>query len=107
MKSYKSPPMARAGTNFAATSRWASFGFVCGSSRPCNSRGQSRHGALMLFGKKTAPGVLQVEHANHFSLVDKRDGQFGSRLRISLDIARILRDVGHEHRLLALCGGAH
>ena len=46
--------------------------------------------------------VLQIQHANDFVLVDKRHGEFGTRLRIGLDVARIFRDVGYQHRLLAL-----
>ena len=124
--------MARAGTNFAATSRCASLGLRLRQQAKlqfarqrqialqspflaldlfiqagvfdgnCNLRGQRGHGALVIFGEESAPRVLQIEHANYFVLVDERNGQLRARFGIGLDVARIFADVGHQHRLLAL-----
>ena len=53
----------------------------------------------MIFGKKTATRVLQVEHTDHCALVDQRNHQLRPRLRIELDVARIAGHIGHQHRL--------
>ena len=123
--------MVRAGTNFAATSRWANFGASAAAAslqfagegkiafQPAflplnlfiqprvfegdgNLRRERRHGALVLFGKESAPRVFQVEHPNDFVFVDQRDGQLRARLRIGLDIASIFGNIGHQHSLLTL-----
>src|SRR5262249_24503986 len=64
--------------------------------------GQSVESAHVIFGEVVSPSMLQVEHTDDFVFVDQRNAQFGARLRIHLDIARILRDIGNEYRFAVL-----
>ena len=61
----------------------------------------------MFFGEESASRVLQVEHTDHFVLIDERYRQFRSGLRIRLDVTRIFGDVRHQHRLPAFRGIAY
>ena len=48
-----SPPIARAGVNLAATSRFAILGKDCGSSRNCNSRASARSRSIFSFSTRS------------------------------------------------------
>ncbi len=72
-----------------------------------NLRRQCGYGAFVIVGEKAATRVFEVQHSNHFVLVDQRHRQFGAGLRIRLDIARVLVHVGHQNRLLMLRGVTH
>ena len=54
----------------------------------------------VVFSEIIRDRALQVEHANNSSLVHHRNRQFGPRLRIHHDIARIHRNIGHQYWLL-------
>ncbi len=129
--------MARAGANFAATSRFASLGSDCGSKRNCSSRAsarsrssrfscraicsyklrvldrnrnlrrQRRDRALVIFGEEPAPGVLQVQHADDLVFVDQRHRQLRPGFGIHGNVARIFADVRNQHGLLLLRRIAH
>ena len=58
----------------------------------------------MVVGKKTAAGVLEIKHADHFIFVDKRSGQFGASFGIERDIARVFFYIGHQDGMFMLCG---
>ena len=63
--------------------------------------------ALVVVGKESALGVLQIEHADDFVFVDQRHRQFRAGLRIQQDVARIFADVGHQHGLPVTRGISH
>src|SRR5260370_5383922 len=46
--------------------------------------------------------MLEVQNSDHLALVDERDRQLRSRLRVLGDIARILADIRRENRLSLL-----
>src|SRR5258708_39990619 len=46
--------------------------------------------------------MLEVQNSDHLALVDERDRQLRSRLRVLGDIARILADIRREDRLSLL-----
>ena len=48
--------------------------------------------------------MLQVEDSDYFFLVDQGNRQLRARLRIHRDVALALGNVGHQDRLLHLCG---
>ena len=70
-------------------------------------RGQSGHRTLMVFGKKSAPRMFQVQHPDHLVFVDQRHRQFRARFRVEPDITQILIDVGYQHGFPVLNGIAH
>ena len=72
-----------------------------------NLRRQRGQRALVIFGEISAARMLQIEHADHFFLVDQRHRQFRARLRIQQDVARILAHIRNQHRFLALRGISH
>src|SRR5208283_372229 len=65
---------------------------------------ERRESALVIFREIVAAGVLEIEHADDFLLVDKWDGQLGASFRINRDVARILGDIGHQDCLFRLRG---
>ena len=70
-------------------------------------RGQRRDRAFVVVGKKSAPGMFQIQHSNDFVFVNQGHGQFRAGFRIQQDISRIFVDVRHQHRLPVLHGIAH
>src|ERR1700730_1973939 len=61
----------------------------------------------MVFGEKSASGMFQVQHSDHFVFVNQRHGEFRASLGIQQDVTRIFTDVGHQYRLPMLDGVAH
>jgi hypothetical protein len=51
------------------------------------------------FGEIIQLRTLEVQHPDDFALVDHRYGQFGARLGIDHEVARIRRNVGHHDGL--------
>ena len=126
--------MARAGTNLAAISRFASFGrrlrqqtdlqlarqgqvalqalFLARNlfvqpgilDGDRNLRRQRGNGAPVILGEKSAASVFQVEHADHLIFVNQRNRQLGAGLRIELDVARIFAHIRDQHRVFVLRG---
>ena len=56
--------------------------------------------SCVLLGERIQLGALQIEHADAAILDEHRDHELGPRVGNEVDVARILRDVGDEHRLL-------
>ena len=65
-------------------------------------RGQRGQRPLVVFGEVSAPRVLQVENADDRSLVNERNCQLRTRLRIQQKVARVLADIGGENSFLGL-----
>src|SRR5690242_21769615 len=53
----------------------------------------------MVFREVAAPRVLKVENADDLVLVDERDAEFRSRLRVHGDVPRVFAYVRNENRL--------
>ncbi len=70
-------------------------------------RRQGRHRAVVIVGKKSPPGMLQVEHSDDFVFVNQRHGQLRAGLRIHHDVARVLADIRDQHRLPVPRGVTH
>src|SRR5881394_3941308 len=56
----------------------------------------------MVFGEEAAFSVLEVENADNFVFVDQGHSEFRSRLRVRLDVSRILLHIAYQDRLLML-----
>src|SRR5579864_6829366 len=56
----------------------------------------------MIVGEKSSSRVLEVQHSDHFILVDQRHRQLRPRLRIPSNVSRILIDVWNQYRLAVL-----
>ena len=49
-------------------------------------RGERGQGALVVLGEIITASVLEIEHADYVSLIDERNGEFGVRVGIALDV---------------------
>ena len=68
---------------------------------------EKRQQLLVFFGERVELGALQVEHTDASILDEHRDDELRSRVGNEIDVARVLRDVGHQDRLLVQCRPAH
>ena len=57
----------------------------------------------MVLGEVIQLGALEIQHADHLSLVDHRDGEFGAGFGIGHQIARIGRHIGYQNRFTRRC----
>jgi len=69
-------------------------------------RGEGAEGALVVLVVVVDAGVLEVEDADDFALVDEGDGKLGADLGVGFDVAGVFADVGGEDGLAQLGGGA-
>ena len=69
-------------------------------------RGEGTEGALVVLVVVVDAGVLEVEDADDFALVDEGDGKLGADLGVGFDVAGVFADVGGEDGLAQLGGGA-
>ena len=70
-------------------------------------RGQGRHCAVVVVGKKSPFGVLQVQHSDDLIFVNQRHRQLRAGFRIQHDVARVLAHVRDQHRLPVTRGISH
>src|SRR5258708_4457997 len=63
--------------------------------------------ADVVLGEVSAACMLQVQHTDHFILVDERDHQLRPGLRIQVDVTRIFAYIRDHDRLTLLRGGSH
>ena len=60
---------------------------------------QQRQDLDVALAERVELRTLEIDHADAAVLQQQRDGELGPHVRHELDVARILRDVRHEHRL--------